>query len=169
MRLALNHQEPDRVPINITFTSVPYLELRRELGLPEEKVHPDVWDRVIPVLDVVERMSCDCVQVGLNRPAHLARFDPARDSYTEENGVTFVRISRPAGGVHFEMREHPIKEPSFDLLDRYHWPDPHDRAAMTGWLNGCGGSTRPQITLSLPRWHRASGRRATSSVDRPGG
>lgn len=132
VRLALHHQEPDRVPINITFTSVPYLELRRELGLPEEKVHPDVWDRVIPALDAVERMSCDCVQVGLNRPAHLARFDPARDSYTEESGVTFVRISRPAGGVHFEMREHPIKEPSFDLLHRYHWPDPHDPSRYDG-------------------------------------
>ena len=97
------------------FTSVPYLELRRELGLPEEKVHPDVGDRVIPALDSVERMSCDCVQVGLNRAAHLAGSTPLVTPGTEENGVTFVRISRPAGGVHFEMREHPIKEPSFDL------------------------------------------------------
>jgi hypothetical protein len=48
VRLALNHQEPDRVPIDITWTKVPYLDVRRELGLPDEEVRPDVWDRVRP-------------------------------------------------------------------------------------------------------------------------
>ncbi len=132
VRLALNHQEPDRVPINITFTSVPYVGLRRELGLPDEEIHPDVWDRVVPALDVVKLMSCDTVQVGLRRPAHVAGLDPTRDTYTDESGVQFVRTDRPAGGVQFEMREHPIKEPSFDLLDRYTWPDPYDPSRYVG-------------------------------------
>ena len=132
VRLALNHQEPDRVPINITYTSVPYLDVRRQLRLPEELVRPDVWDRVVPACDVVADMSCDFLQVGIKSPSHLAKFDPALDSFTDEFGVTFTKVIRPDGRAQFEMREYPIKEPSFDALERYPWPNPYDPSRYEG-------------------------------------
>ena len=58
VRLALNHREPDRVPIDITWTKVPYAAARRALGLPDEELKPvaqEARDRLERVAAALEK------------------------------------------------------------------------------------------------------------------
>ncbi len=132
VRLALNHQEPDRVPIDITWTKVPYAAARHALGLPDEVLKPDVWDRVKPGLDVIERLSVDFVWVGVRGPANRAPFSFAMDEWSDEWGVTFRKVTRPDQGDQFEIHDWPIKAPRLELLDAYAWPNPLDPARYEG-------------------------------------
>lgn len=132
VRLALNHQEPDRVPIDITWTKVPYAAVRRALGLPDEIIKPDVWDRVKPSLDVIERLSVDFIWVGLRGPSSRRPFSFDLDEWTDEWGVTFRKVTRPDQGDQFEIHDWPLKAPRSELLDAYAWPEPLDPARYEG-------------------------------------
>ena len=132
VRLALDHQEPDRVPIDITWTKVPYLDVRQKLGLPAEQVKPDVWDRVKPSLDVVEALHCDLVWVGVKGPSTRKPFSFDLDIYTDEWGVTFHKVQRPDGGWQFEIRGSPLRERSLQSIEEFPWPDPLDPARYDG-------------------------------------
>jgi uroporphyrinogen decarboxylase len=132
VRLALNHQEPDRVPIDITWTKVPYLGVRQQLGLPQEDVKPDVWDRVRPAIDVTEKLHCDFIWVGLKGPSTRRKFSFDLDSYSDEWGVTFCKVQRPDGGYQFEIRGSPLPTPTLEALERFPWPDPLDPARYEG-------------------------------------
>lgn len=132
VRLALNHQEPDRVPIDITWTKVPYMDVRKQLGLPEEDAKPDVWDRVRPAMDVIEKLNCDVVWVGLKGPSTRRKFSFDLDRYSDEWGVTFHKVRRHDGGHQFEIRGSPITEPSLEAIDSFPWPDPLDPARYEG-------------------------------------
>jgi uroporphyrinogen decarboxylase len=132
VRIALNHQEPDRVPIDITYTKMPYLDVRRALGFPKQEVHPDVWDRVKPTPDVVQALGCDLFWVGLKGGSKKQKFSFDLDQYKTEWGVVFHKVLRPDGDYQFEMREYPITEPTMDALDAYPWPDAMDPARYDG-------------------------------------
>ena len=132
VRIALNHQEPDRVPIDITYTSIPYIRVRQALGLPPQEVKPDVWDTVKPALDVVEGLGCDFVWTGLRGGSKAQKFSFDLDEYTTEWGVGFHKIRRHDGGYQFEMRDYPIAEPTIDALNAFAWPDPLDPARYDG-------------------------------------
>jgi uroporphyrinogen decarboxylase len=133
LRLALSHQEPDRVPIDVTYTSKPYIDVRKELGLPIQDVRRDVWDVVYPTLDAVEALGCDVFWVGLRGGSGQKKFNfETDDSYTSEYGVTFRKVRRPDGEWQFEMREHPFTEPSMDQIESFPWPDPLDPARYEG-------------------------------------
>ncbi len=132
VRIALNHQEPDRVPIDVTYTSQPYIDVRRVLGLSPEEVRPDVWDIVKPTLEVVQALGCDLFWVGLKGSSRKLPFSFDLDEYTTEYGVVFRKVRRPDGGYQFEMREHPFKEPSLELIESFNWPDPLDPARYDG-------------------------------------
>ena len=132
VHLVLSHQEPDRVPIDITWTKVPYAAVRRVLGLPPEVLKPDVWDRVKPGLDAIERLSVDFVWVGLRGPRARRPFSFDMNAWTDEWGVTFRKVTRPDQGDQFEIQDWPLKEPSAALLDAYAWPDPLDPARYEG-------------------------------------
>lgn len=132
VRLALNHQEPDRVPIDITYTRMPYIDVRRELGLPEENVVPDVWDRVKPSLDVIDALGCDFVWVGMKGPSTRKKFSFDLDKYVDEWGVEFHKVERPDGGYQFEIRGSPLTEPSVKAIEEFPWPDPLDPARYDG-------------------------------------
>ena len=50
---ALNSQEPDRVPLSMTITEVPYLNLRRQLDLPPDPdLKPNRFGEVSPGHDL---------------------------------------------------------------------------------------------------------------------
>jgi uroporphyrinogen decarboxylase len=132
VRLALNHQEPDRVPMDITYTRVPYVAVRQALGLPPEAVRPDVWDRVKPSEDVIEKLHCDLLWVGVKGPSTRKAFSFDLDEYTDEWGVTFRKVKRNDGSDQFEMREYPLQTPSLQAIEEFPWPDPLDPARYAG-------------------------------------
>lgn len=143
--LALNHQEPDRIPIDLgativsSITKTAYVELKRHLGLPLTEIKMLDYVQQLPYLDEVllERFGVDFRMVQL--PAATA---PDVHIFEEGDYYAFVdrwgsKLHMPKeGGLYFDWVDFPIKEPTMAALDRYDWPrpDPPEVNARLGEL-----------------------------------
>jgi uroporphyrinogen decarboxylase len=134
---ALNHQEPDRVPVNFggVHTSIHHVGHRRLL----EYLGMDVYDA--PIIDMFQMIVDpspalrakfhDDVQSLFTNPGtgwHL-KVNPADDTWTDEWGVSY---RRPAGGFWYDFTSHPLKEGTIEELEKYRWPDPRDPNRVKG-------------------------------------
>jgi len=130
---ALNHQEPDRVPIDLGATIVSsiakkaYIELKKYLGIPLEAIKMLDYVQQLPYVDdaLMERFEVDFRMVQL--PAATTA---GVDIFEEGDYYAFIdrwgsKLHMPKkDGLYFDWVEFPIKEASMAALDNYHWPDP---------------------------------------------
>ncbi|HEX9074489.1 MAG TPA: uroporphyrinogen decarboxylase family protein, partial [Anaerolineae bacterium] len=130
---ALNHQEPDRIPIDLGATIVSsivktsYVDLKRHLGMPLEEIRMLDYVQQLPYVDdaLLERFGVDFRLVQL--PSATA---PGLNIFEEGNYYAFVdrwgsKLHMPRqGGLYFDWVDFPIKEPTMDALDHYRWPRP---------------------------------------------
>ncbi len=130
---ALNHQEPDRVPIDLGATIVSsitrqaYSELKQYLGMPVEQIKMLDYVQQLPYLDeaLLERFGVDfrLVQLPAATSAEVNIF---------EEGDYYAFIDRwgsklhmpKKDGLYFDWVDFPIKETSMSALDSYQWPRP---------------------------------------------
>lgn len=136
VEVALNHQEPDRVPTDLNILEIPYVRLREHLGLPiEEGLKPNRFGEVRPAVDVLDMLGIDLTFVKLRGPANWVVPDPLPDgSILDEWGVGRKSIDLPVGGFLLEVSHSPFKDksPNEINLDTYPWPDPHDPGRTAG-------------------------------------
>ena len=130
---ALNHQEPDRVPIDLGGTIVSsivkktYIELKQYLGLPLEQIKMLDHVQQLPYVDeeFMQRFGVDFRMVQL--PAATA---PGVDIFEEGNYYAFIdrwgsKLHMPKqNGLYFDWVDFPVKETTLAALDRYAWPQP---------------------------------------------
>ena len=130
---ALNHEEADRIPIDLGSTIISsihkdaYLDLKQYLGMEPEDLQMCDYVQQLPYVDelLLERFGADFRMVQL--PAATA----SDISYFEE-GDYYAFIDRwgsklhmpKDGGLYFDWVDFPIKEPTMGALDRYQWPQP---------------------------------------------
>jgi uroporphyrinogen decarboxylase len=138
---ALDHQEPDRVPIDlggtvVTSIAIPtYAALRDHLGLARLPVRTLETVQQIAVVDddVLEIFGVDVVPVFANPPAgYQAVFvdeGERGESFRDEFGAT---LRRPKGGYYYDWQEFPLAEPSIEALKKMPWPDAADPARYHG-------------------------------------
>ncbi|MCL4486718.1 MAG: uroporphyrinogen-III decarboxylase [Chloroflexi bacterium] len=140
---ALNHQEPDRVPIDLGATIVSsisqtsYVELKKHLGMPLEQIKMLDYIQQLPYVDdaLLQRFGVDFRLVQL--PAATA---PGLQIFEEGNYYAFTdrwgsKLHMPKeGGLYFDWVDFPIKEPTLTALDHYAWPapDPPELNAQLG-------------------------------------
>jgi len=133
---ALNFEEPDRVPLDMTITLNAYRNLRDYLGLPpEEAIRADRFYEVEPALDVLEALGIDVTFVKLRAPQNWAAPPPTADGVSfDEWGVGRRRVELSPGVYLLEVVHSPFidKEPGEIDLDAYPWPDPHDPGRTAG-------------------------------------
>ena len=138
---ALNHEEPDRVPIDLGSTIVTsigsraYERLRQELGLP---LHPlEIVDVVqqLPKLeeDLLLALGVETRAVGPNAPSTWKlKIEDEGDHWTfaDEWGA---KLEMPkVDGHYFDWVEFPLKESTLDALAAFAWPNPDDPARYAG-------------------------------------
>jgi uroporphyrinogen decarboxylase len=141
VRIALNHEEPDRVPIDLGGTVVSsialstYGELRAYLGLPKKKIEVLEVVQQIAVVDddVLDLFGVDVIPVFANpaagyQPVFVEEPDGG-SSFKDEFGAT---LRKPKSSCYYDWREFPISEPSLDALAKMPWPDPADPARYAG-------------------------------------
>ncbi len=135
--LSLNHKEPDRIPIDLGATIVSsivkqtYIELKQYLGMPIEQIKMLDYVQQLPYLteDLMERFGVDFRMVQL--PAATA---PGLHIFEEGAYYAFIdrwgsKLHMPKdGGLYFDWVEFPIKEPTLEALQSYHWPEPDPMA-----------------------------------------
>ncbi len=140
---ALNHHEPDRIPVDLGATIVSsivktsYVELKDYLGMPAEEIKMLDYVQQLPYLDeaLLERFGVDFRLVQL--PSATA---PGLQVFEEGNYYAFIdrwgsKLHMPKqGGLYFDWVEFPIKQPTMQALDDYHWPrpDPPELIATLG-------------------------------------
>lgn len=131
--LALNHQEPDRIPIDLggsICSSVhkdAYIALKKHLGMDLEEIQMVDYVQQLPYLDeaLLKRFGVDFRMVQL--PAATA---PELTIFEEGNYYAFVdrwgsKLHMPKdGGLYFDWVDFPIKEATMEALDNYTWPQP---------------------------------------------
>jgi uroporphyrinogen decarboxylase len=133
VRMALQHREPDRVPIDLggsivtSIARATYGPLKEHLGLPLETVR--IYDEVqqLPYLteDLLQRFSVDTRMVQLP-PTHVAGVEVLDDGdywAIYDRWGSKMRMPKQ-GGLYYDWVEFPIQEISMEALDAYHWPEP---------------------------------------------
>jgi uroporphyrinogen decarboxylase len=131
--LALNHKEPDRIPIDLggsicsSIHRSSYIELKKHLGMDLEEIQMADYVQQLPYLDeaLLERFGVDFRMVQL--PAATAS-----DVNIFEEGDYYAFTDRwgsklympKDGGLYFDWVDFPIKEATMEALDDYTWPRP---------------------------------------------
>jgi uroporphyrinogen decarboxylase len=130
---ALNHQEPDRVPIDLggsicsSIHKEAYVDLKEHLGMDVEEIELVDYVQQLPYLDekLLERFDVDFRMVQL--PAATA---PGLNVFEEGDYYAFIdrwgsKLHMPKeGGLYFDWVDFPIKGPTMAALDNYTWPQP---------------------------------------------
>lgn len=135
--LALNHKEPDRVPIDFggVTTSMQvdaYNALIKYLGLPVQKAKiTDLFQNIVdPSLELKKKFHSDIIGVYANAGKKWKlEIDPITNAWTDEWGITYVR---PLGGYWYDFKNHPLKDGTIKELENYKWPDPEDPNRIKG-------------------------------------
>jgi len=126
--MALNHEEPDRVPVDLggrqtTFMLETYDLFKRFLELDDlpTKTMSHKWQTAYVDEQILERFSVDCRHV---RPPMKA--EPGF-SETAESKTTFVDewgVERIVDAGYASITEYPLQTASIQDLETYPWPDP---------------------------------------------
>lgn len=125
---ALNHEEPDRVPLFFGTSGVTsilgagYGKLKTHLGI---KGGPPQWiakqfQYVWPDEEVMERLGSDGRSVRPGPPLSSLAREVSESELVDAWGCRWVQRE---GVPYYEVIEPPLKDATLDDLDRYPWPD----------------------------------------------
>jgi uroporphyrinogen decarboxylase len=123
---AINHREPDRVPIDVQAGLDFYLRLKEYLGLDfHEDLRPSYFREVIPHPKVCAALGWDAISVKLINPKRKYSIaDADVPELVDGWGVKRKRYYPSGGGSLLEAVYHPLADATMDDLDGYPWPDP---------------------------------------------
>ena len=134
----LNHQEPDRVPIDLGqatgdgITLGAYRNLLRHLGMDASRIQvKDKRGQTARVdEEVLRRFRVDVRGMGLGSPENWKDVWLDEHTYQDEWGV--VR-TMPAGALYYDLIRAPFAdETAISAIERYGWPDPTDPGRYRG-------------------------------------
>lgn len=124
---AINHKEPDRVPIDFTPLRDFYINLKNHLGLQiDEQIKTNMAMEVVPHPDVLKAIGVDVISVklsggsGKKPPVHP-------DGLIEDAwGVIYKEVEQPGGGSYYEAVHSPLADLTPEMVEKYPWPDPDE-------------------------------------------
>jgi uroporphyrinogen decarboxylase len=137
---ALNHEEPDRLPIDLGGTVVTsiakstYAAFRDHLNLSKVPIRTLEPAQQVAVVDddVIELLGVDVIPVFANAPGGplvIADEPGGSSSFKDDFGAT---LRCPKGGFYYDWQEFPLSEPSIEAMQNMPWPDPADPARYRG-------------------------------------
>jgi uroporphyrinogen decarboxylase len=127
VQCALNHEEPDRVPLFIgvcgatTVLGPGYRRLTDLLGVPRQ---PTRWfSKPLQYTwmddEVLLRLESDGRGIAPGPAESVLRKEVSADCMIDDWGVTWQRAP---GNLYFEMAEAPLRHATIDDIERYPWP-----------------------------------------------
>jgi len=139
---ALNHQEPDRVPIDLASTQVTaisriaYKNLRNYLGLPETT--PDIPDRIqqicIPDDDILQKFGVDVKGLWplMNSNDFTDEDDGRYLHHMDEWGLGYRFCKKD--GIWYDLYINPMQRSTLSktYLDEYSWPKGAEKRRIAG-------------------------------------
>lgn len=134
---ALNHREPDRVPIDFgsarctSIHVVGYERLKRHFGIEAPNIITDRMQQCVQVDDrILEQLGVDTR--GLVPGPADGQPDVELDELTYRDEWGVVR-SKPSGSYWYDLKASPlVGEITVQDIARYPWPDPDDPGRVRG-------------------------------------
>jgi uroporphyrinogen decarboxylase len=155
---ALNHQEPDRVPLDLggsrssSLVVEAYDKLERHLGGQEPHRIFSKWLNIAhPSEAMLQRFDIDTRSVSQGNPDNWRDIVFPDGSYQDEWGV--VR-SKPPGSLYYDLTRSPLAgDVDVADLEKFRWPDPHDPGRCRGMAEAARRlhqGTDYAVVLSMP-------------------
>jgi uroporphyrinogen decarboxylase len=123
---ALNHQEPDRCPCDLTVSPPAYDELCKFLGISYDPLWWDDFNHAFPSVECLEKLDVDVMHI----PAYcfVARdFDMNADRVTTQWGLERMKIKDSPNSFMYEYAGHPLAGiSSVEEVYAYPWPKAED-------------------------------------------
>lgn len=140
---ALNHREPDRVPIDLggTGTSTISLgaleKLKSHLGIHSEtRLMSSIFQTAYPDDEIIERFGIDVKMVVANPPATFKpkTATPRNGRIVDEWGVVYQR-NETAQNYFIVESEAPLHRATLkEEIEHHPWPDPSDPSRVAGLM-----------------------------------
>ncbi len=133
---ALQHQEPDMVPLdlgateNTTIARIAYLNLRAHYGMmpdPAPFIINRQMDAVFPQDDLLQRLGIDFRPVRPSSTWKAPTREMADNSFYDELNIRWKKAS-----YYYDMVEHPLHSNTFDEIRSFTWPDTSLPARVAG-------------------------------------
>ena len=136
---AVNHQEPDRVPLDIggslnsSILVEGYKKLEQHLGMSGETKLLSKLGRIVQMDEsVLQRLGSDCRPLMLKPSSRWEPPPSAPGTFTDIWGVTWKQAYYAQDCFYWELAHSPLAEASVDDLESYQWPDPMDPGFTAG-------------------------------------
>jgi uroporphyrinogen decarboxylase len=130
VRLALDHKEPDRVPIDLgSITSTirtveAYDRLKSHLGLAlDKKIRHFADEHIVPDEEILQALHADTIYFRMSVPKTWKKVQLDPYTIVDEWGVPW---HKPPGSLYTTPRSHPLTAASLEEILRFPWPDPHE-------------------------------------------
>lgn len=120
---ALEHCQPDRVPIDLNPLLDFYTNLKEYLKLDfEETLRYSAFMEVEPDPRVLKALGVDFVSVKLGSPTGKKK-EPRPDGLVQDEwGVLYRYVTQTGGGRYLECCHSPLADASIEDLESYPWP-----------------------------------------------
>jgi len=135
----LNHQEPDRIPLDIggsSSTSIVvegYEKLKQYLGFSTEtKIMNKVFRVARLDMKIMYRLGCDCRPISIKPPSNWTSPPSGPGTFIDIWGITWKQANYNEGCFYYELLKSPLAEAAVEDLDHYPWPDPLDPGYTRG-------------------------------------
>ncbi|MFH1927840.1 MAG: uroporphyrinogen decarboxylase family protein [Chloroflexota bacterium] len=125
VRRALNHEEPDRVPLDLggRVTSIHQEEYQRlvdRLGISTTYQVDPFYSVTNPDFRVLERLGVDFYYLFLKAPEYVRAKENPDGTYDNEWSITVKKVE-----IHSQRITHPLQNAIPSDLDDFPWPDPN--------------------------------------------
>ncbi len=143
VQAALEHTEPDRVPIGLSITNAAYQKLRQYLGFPPEK-HNQSFDseEVLPDPEIARFLGIDLAFVRLRPTQMSSRVKTGGSLFYDAWHIRRRVVEREPGLFSLETVASPLVNARLEDLRDFPWPDPQDPA----WTDGLEEEARGLFT-----------------------
>lgn len=130
---ALDHKEPDRVPLSMSITINAYNNLKHYLGIDlEEDLNPGRWTEVPIHPLVAEKFGLDVIWLPTGKAHKKPRQSDDPNKWYDGWGVEWTKTPLTGGGYYNEMTCAPLKDATVQDLEDFDWPDPFDPGITEG-------------------------------------
>jgi uroporphyrinogen decarboxylase len=136
---ALNHQEPDRVPLDIgggtssTLVVEGYERLKAEWGIPGETRIMSKAFRLARLDEVVmARLGSDTRPLTVRGPLNWTPPAAEPGYFVDVWGITWRQAFYGDGCYYWELHGNPLRDATIQDLETYPWPDPLDPGYTLG-------------------------------------
>ena len=130
---ALDHKEPDRVPLSMSITINAYDNLKQYLGIDlKEELSPGRWTEVPIHPLVAEKFGLDVLWLPTGKAHKKPRQSDDPNKWYDGWGVEWTKIPLISGGYYNEMTCPPLKDATVQDLEDFDWPDPFDPGIVEG-------------------------------------